>query len=166
MKKILPLIFVILFLIIIANFVISRGSSITQPINYNHKKHIEDAGLSCNECHQYVETLPKAGLPQLRACLECHEEALTESSEEKKLLELAAGGKVLAWNHVYRMPQDVYFSHQRHVKIAQIECEKCHGKVEQLSSPPTRPAVKLSMSFCMKCHEKMNADNDCIACHK
>ncbi|UCE06752.1 MAG: cytochrome C, partial [bacterium] len=61
---------------------------------------------------------------------------------------------------------DVYFSHQRYVTIARLECEKCHGSIAELTTPPKRPAANLSMEFCMDCHEQTKADNDCFACHK
>jgi uncharacterized paraquat-inducible protein A len=166
MEKLRPFLIVLVLLLAIIGFVTLRGENITQPIQYNHKKHVEDAGLSCQDCHQYVDKLASAGLPRTRACLECHNEPLTEGAEEKKFLELAANGNEINWQPVYKMPTDVYFSHQRHVTIAEIDCENCHGNMAESTSPPKRPAVKLSMKYCMKCHEKMKADNDCLACHR
>lgn len=166
MKRIFVPLILLALLLAIVSYVKLRGANISQPIIYNHNKHIEDVGLSCVDCHQYVESLPVAGLPRLQKCLECHEEALTESPEEEKLLEFANNGRELNWYRIYTMPEDVYFSHRRHVTIAQIECEKCHGKMEELTAPPKKPAVNLTMKFCMNCHEKMKAELDCIACHK
>jgi len=121
--------------------------------------------MACVDCHQHVEETPFAGLPKIEVCLDCHEEALTENPEEAKLIEIANNDKELIWQRVYKMPPDVYFSHRRHVGFAKIECEKCHSKMEEMTSPPNKPAVDLSMKYCMDCHEETKADNDCIACH-
>ncbi|UCE05119.1 MAG: cytochrome c3 family protein [bacterium] len=166
MEKMRPFLYVLVLLVAVIGFVTLRGENIKQPLQYNHKKHVEDAGLGCPDCHQYVENLAAAGMPRTSTCLECHAEALTEGTEEQKFLELAANGNEIRWQPVYKMPADVYFSHQRHVTIAEIECETCHGNIAELTTPPKRPAVKLSMKYCMKCHEEMKADNDCLACHK
>lgn len=165
MKRLLKITIPLLFLLVIVAFVLSMGKDISQPINYNHKKHIEEAGLSCIDCHQYVEEASVAGLPNKEVCMGCHEEALTENPEEAKLIEIANSDNQLIWERVYKMPPDVYFSHRRHVGFAKIECEKCHGKMEEMTAPPKKPTVNLSMENCMDCHEKTKADNDCLACH-
>ena len=165
MKRLLQTVLPLLLLLAIVSFVLSMGKNKSQPIKYNHKKHIEEADMSCTDCHQYVEDTPVAGLPDKEVCLGCHEEALTENPEEARLIEIANSDKELIWQRIYKMPPDVYFSHRRHVGFAKIECEKCHGKMEELTSPPHKPAINLSMKFCMKCHQETKADNDCLACH-
>src|SRR3990172_3448010 len=48
---------------------------VKQPIAYNHRVHIENAGLKCQECHLYVETMASATLPSIEICRTCHETA-------------------------------------------------------------------------------------------
>lgn len=165
MKKTINTFLIFLFLLVTVSLFISWSGKPPQPIKYNHKIHIEEAGLTCTDCHQYVEETPVAGLPTIEVCLECHEEALTENPEEAKLIKIANSSKKIFWHKVNIMPPDVYFSHRRHVGLAKIECEKCHGKMEQMTSPPQKPAINLSMKFCMNCHKEVEAENDCLACH-
>ena len=65
----------------------SESTNYTQPIQYNHKKHIVDAGLTCFDCHTRVLTHEKASIPNIRICKGCHEQPMTESKEEKKLVD-------------------------------------------------------------------------------
>lgn len=108
MEKLRAFLIVLVLLVAIIGFVTLRGENIKQPIQYNHKKHVEDAGLGCQDCHQYVEKLASAGLPQTSTCLECHEEPLTEGAEEKKFLELAANEHEIHWQSVEQPPVPGY----------------------------------------------------------
>jgi len=161
----LPLGFGLFFGLGALSFTYYPGSAITQPIAFNHRKHIEN-GLACTDCHAGVETQARATLPELDTCLTCHESALTTSPEEKKIRTMAAAGKALAWVPLTRMPAHVYFSHRRHVTFAKLACSGCHGPVEQSSRPPDRPLLSLTMDACIQCHEKNQARTDCNDCHR
>lgn len=137
-----------------------------QPIRFNHKEHVEDVGLSCQDCHLYVKTQPFAGLPGLDLCLTCHEEPQTDSAEEEKLRALQSEGQELVWQRIYRVPNHVYFSHRRHTTIAEMECTTCHGQIAEMKSPPAKPAISISMGRCIKCHRQENVSNDCLNCHR
>ena len=141
------------------------NASVQQPIKYNHKKHIE-AGLDCVDCHTHVRDGARATIPTLGDCMECHEDPQSDSKEEEILRTLAANGIHYPWKQVAKMPEDVLFSHRRHVALAEIECQECHGMIQELEEPPKKTAIKLTMKFCMNCHEEKAADNDCIACHR
>lgn len=137
-----------------------------QPVEFNHQLHLDEVGLDCVECHQYVTQSRKATLPTESVCLDCHEEQQGESSEEEKLVSLLAGDSALNWQRVYVLPKDVYFSHFRHVTLGQLGCSECHGDMNQLSSPPEEPATDIiDMDYCMDCHEERQVSNDCLACH-
>ncbi len=140
-------------------------ASVKQPIQYNHKKHI-DAGLTCLDCHTNAEEGAKATIPTLDNCMECHEEAITESKEEETLRNLAANGIVYPWRQITSLKEDVFFSHRRHVKLVGMDCSQCHGKMEEMEKPPQKVPIKMSMKFCINCHKKTKADTDCIACHR
>jgi len=60
----------------------------------------------------------------------------------------------------------VFYSHRRHVVVAKIPCETCHGAIARTSAPPARPLVKIRMKFCIGCHQRRNVTVDCIACHR
>ncbi|OGF97465.1 MAG: hypothetical protein A2Z06_05070 [Candidatus Glassbacteria bacterium RBG_16_58_8] len=145
---------------------LSQEPGIQQPIAFNHRLHIEDNGIECIECHPYFMEHSVSGLPNEEVCAGCHEEAMTESPEEKKLVEMLAAGDGIYFLKLFHLPDHVYYSHRRHVAIAQLPCENCHGKIAESLSPPHRPLVKVDMDHCMECHEDMGVTNDCIACHR
>ncbi len=136
-----------------------------QPIAFNHSKHLA-SGMSCTDCHVGAEAQAHATLPTLATCLTCHENALTESSEEKKLRAFAAAKTELAWNPLTRVPAHVYFSHRRHVQIAGLKCAECHGAMEKLTAPPQKLFRPLTMDNCLQCHQQKQARTDCNDCHR
>lgn len=140
---------------------------LAQPVEFNHNLHINDVGMDCVDCHTYVETHPKATLPNKEICYECHSEAQGESAEEQKLVNLLDSEEELKWQRIYVLPKHVYFSHFRHVTLGQISCLECHGDMKELTSPPVKQAVDIvDMDFCMDCHEEKQVENDCLVCHK
>lgn len=137
-----------------------------QPIQFNHKLHVADQGLDCVECHQYVTKNRKATLPGKDVCAGCHSEPQGSSPEEQKLAALLSSSEELKWQRVYVLPEDVYFSHFRHVTLGQIGCQSCHGEMKELTAPPQKPATGIiNMSFCLECHKDRRASSDCLACH-
>jgi len=137
---------------------------VKQPIAFNHKIHAEN-DLECLDCHSYFKEHASSGRPTLETCLNCHEEPLGESKAEKKLIEYIKSGNEIEWQRLYRVPEDVYFSHRRHVVLGSIECSTCHGDIGGSSKTPSKP-IKITMKKCMKCHEEKEVDNDCVACHR
>jgi hypothetical protein len=136
----------------------------TQPLRFNHKIHAENE-LTCQDCHPNFMEYASSGRPDLEICVSCHEEALTESEQEKKLLEYIQRGNEIEWIRLFRVPEDVYFSHRRHVAVGNVECATCHGDIGESTRPPSKPR-NISMDKCMDCHESRQVNNDCIACHR
>ncbi|MBI4459112.1 MAG: cytochrome c3 family protein [Acidobacteria bacterium] len=136
-----------------------------QPIQYNHQKHLQ-AGLECSTCHTLYENSAFAGLPQLDTCSTCHQEALTQSREESKLLEMIQQEKPLDWEQINKVPDHVYFSHKTHAVDREIGCATCHGEMKERTTPPTRPFIAWTMSNCINCHKQQNATVDCNGCHR
>lgn len=166
------LVFVLPSLVIVLGLIIfiarlSGGSNTVQPINYNHKVHIEQAGLNCTDCHIYAETSASASLPTLETCQTCHNDApLTESPEEKKVLKYVTDKLEIPWVRIYTVPDHVYFSHRRHVVRGKLECSACHGLMAELTVAVSFPARPVTMDNCLQCHKQMNASTDCLACHR
>lgn len=147
-------------------FISFTGSTIDQPIKYNHSKHVEEIGLECIQCHQHYETDSAAGLPVLEDCTECHSELLGESEEEKKLLQFVDENLEVPWNRVFQLPRHVFFSHRRHIVLGQLECNICHGDMEKLTEPPQKSDNEVTMDFCIECHEDTGVSIDCMNCHR
>ena len=139
----------------------------TQPIVYSHKTHVETAGLTCTDCHTSVLSSSAATIPSLEVCSTCHsEQPISQSAEEKKLLEFVKQGKAIPWLRIYHVPDHVYFSHRRHVTKAALECKTCHGDVPEFTEPVASQFLPVTMENCMKCHRENNVTNDCLACHR
>lgn len=142
-----------------------KNPPVHQPLRYNHKVHIEN-GLSCTDCHQGAEKRQRATLPRIEICLDCHEEPLTESPEEAKILQYSDSLGEIPWRRILSLRDHVYFSHMRHVTLAEIQCATCHGKMEKMKTPPPRPLKRMKMAACIKCHKKRSVTIDCNACHR
>ncbi len=145
----------------------SAGAQIThQPIQFNHQKHTQGLELECTLCHEGVADRVRATLPGVEVCIGCHEEAVTDSSEEEKIRDYYGRGEEIPWQRLYRVPRHVFFSHRRHVHVARVECTTCHGDMGTLSRPPPRPLKKIAMKACLACHRDRGARTDCVSCHR
>lgn len=153
------LVFVIVLIVVLR--IVWGG--VRQPIAFNHQIHAAN-DLECLDCHPYYEEQASSGKPTLETCITCHEEPLGESNAERKLIEYINSKEEIKWERLYDVPEDVYFSHRRHVVLGNIECSTCHGDIGESPRPPSKP-IKIKMKKCMKCHEEREVDNDCIACH-
>ena len=153
-------------LILLLLYSCSDSRKAVQPILYSHKIHVGKVGLACPVCHAQVLTHQKASIPNIDVCRGCHEEAMTESAEEAKLVGYIKRNERIPWIQVHRVPGHAYFSHRRHVAIGKIDCSRCHGDVSEMALPFSKPHVPIRMAFCIDCHEKKRADTDCAACHR
>jgi len=67
----------------------------------------------------------------------------------------------IPWVRIHNLPDHVYFSHKQHVTVGKIECQECHGKVEEMEV--VYQHSPLSMGWCINCHRKTEvkfADNE------
>ncbi|MFH0810507.1 MAG: menaquinone reductase multiheme cytochrome c subunit QrcA [Pseudomonadota bacterium] len=165
----------------------------TQPLNFSHKAHVENAGVGCEDCHAFREDGTFAGIPNVAKCKECHESAVTESPAEATLIsEYIAKNKEIPWLVYARQPDCVFFSHAAHVKLGQMECTICHGdhgKTDQLRpyqynritkysrdiwgkyisgiyAFKKHPYDSMKMDDCGTCHKEQHVSNACFVCHK
>lgn len=139
---------------------------VRQPIAFSHRKHVAGLGLECSVCHEHYATGAHSGLPTLATCLGCHEEPLTDSAAEKELRALAKGARPPAFEKLFRLPDHVYYSHRRHVTVARLECETCHGAIADSEAPPSRPLVRITMDTCLGCHAIKGVNTGCAHCHR
>jgi hypothetical protein len=166
-SRLLIIAFAVICILIIAWAAFGASYTIIQPIKYNHKLHIENVELICNDCHMYAESMPSATIPNIKVCEECHsEEPMTDSPEEAKLINYIEKGKHIPWQRIYSVPDHVYFSHRRHVLVAELDCSECHGHVEELTEPSAYPLWLPSMDNCIDCHKRLKVTNDCLVCHR
>ena len=139
---------------------------VPQPIAFNHLKHTQDLRLECSFCHKYVNTGAHAGLPDEQTCTMCHQRTQGTSEEAARVTELLAAGQPIRFNKLFRLPAHVFYTHGRHVGIAELECVNCHGGIANSERPPKRALVKIDMDFCLDCHMERGQSLDCVACHR
>jgi hypothetical protein len=95
-----------------------------------------------------------AGIPPVETCMNCHNQVKegkqTGTAEIAKIFDAFENNKPIEWVKVYNLPDHVYFNHAQHVNVGQIECEDCHGLVEEMDVIIQEP--DLSMGWCIDCH--------------
>lgn len=142
------------------------GPAVPQPVAFNHLKHTQELGLDCEFCHVSARTGAHSGLPEASTCSMCHSAPQGTSAEAARVTELLADGDPLWFNKLFRMPDHVYYTHRRHVAIAELACERCHGGIAETERPPERALVRIDMEYCIDCHRASEASLDCNACHR
>lgn len=143
----------------------------TQPVEFSHTVHVNDLNLECTYCHAMAEKSIHATIPAAQVCLDCHEGADIDRPEAKKMLAILEKEGDLEWNRVFQVKDHVYFSHRVHTKVAQLECQECHGSVENMTvAMKTTGGVSdrnfIEMGWCLSCHRRRGAPQECITCHK
>ena len=145
---------------------ISQGYQPEQPINFSHKIHAGDNGINCKYCHFGAEKGKTAGIPSANVCMNCHKyvKGATDTSKAKiaqiyKALdfnpETQAYGpnqKPIQWVRVHNLTDLSYFNHSQHVKVAGVECETCHGAMQEQGV--ANQFAPLTMGWCIDCHRK------------
>ena len=140
---------------------------ISQPLAFSHKVHIENASLTCKDCHLNVEKMAVATIPTLEVCQTCHnDEPLSKSPAERELFKYIGEKKEIPWIQIYSLPEHVYFSHRRHVTIGGLECSSCHGNLASMTTPVAYQAQPVTMKNCISCHKQQKVTDDCLACHR
>ena len=142
---------------------IAPAVAVTQPLAFNHAKHT--VGLTCVGCHSGVMTGARATLPSGDTCTKCHASAPASVSPASWTAILRTGGPP-PWVPATRLPEHVRFSHRRHVALAGLACESCHGDIGHSTAPPTRMPMRIQMKTCLACHQKEGASEDCAGCHR
>jgi len=143
-----------------------RRPAVSQPVEFNHLKHTTDLQLDCQFCHEYVTSGAHSGLPAADKCAICHQVQQGESAEATRVTELLTRGDPLQFNKLFRLADHVFYTHSRHVGIAKLECERCHGGIATTERPPKRPLVTITMDFCVSCHRDAEQSVDCVTCHR
>lgn len=58
----------------------------------------------------------------------------------------------IEWIRIHNLPDHVYFNHAQHVTVGQLDCQQCHGKVEEMEV--VEQYAPLSMGWCINCHRQ------------
>ena len=60
------------------------------------------------------------------------------------------------WVRIHNLPDLAYFNHAQHVSVGNIECQTCHGPVEEMEI--MYQYAPLTMGWCINCHKETNVD--------
>ncbi|WP_405576936.1 c-type cytochrome [Winogradskyella sp. Asnod2-B02-A] len=154
---------------------IDQGYEPVQPIHYSHRIHAGDNGIDCKYCHSSARVSKTSGIPSLNVCMNCHKsisevapETLAEGTEygvdynaEIQKLYEAVGwdgtgytgdSKPVKWIRIHNLPDFAYFNHSQHVVVGGIECQTCHGPVEEMEIMYQH--APLTMGWCINCHRE------------
>lgn len=148
-----------------------------QPVDFNHDLHNDLVDEGCESCHFFREDGTYSGAPKLAQCIGCHQEVNGEDPEEEKFVnEFVARGREVPWFIYSRQPQNVFFSHAAHLKMAQMECVTCHGHIGESESLKIYEENRISgysrdiwgrniAGFKRNSWDRMKM-NDCAECHR
>ncbi|MFV0539961.1 MAG: c-type cytochrome, partial [Aestuariibaculum sp.] len=154
---------------------IDQGYQPVQPIHFSHKIHAGDNNIDCKFCHSSARVSKTSGIPSLNVCMNCHKsiyeyngETTAEYTKEfydgeiKKLYDAVGWSdedqsytgetKPVKWVRIHNLPDFVYYNHSQHVEVAGLECQTCHGPVEEMEV--MYQYSSLTMGWCIDCHRK------------
>ncbi|MCC9042649.1 c-type cytochrome [Myroides sp. M-43] len=157
---------------------VDQGYEPVQPIHFSHKIHAGDNGIDCKYCHSSARSSKTSGIPSLNVCMNCHKnigeftgEAGVDygkytpefyTGEIQKLYDAVGWDastqkytgkeKPVKWVRIHNLPDFAYYNHSQHVNVAGLECQTCHGPVEEMEI--MRQHSPLTMGWCIDCHRK------------
>lgn len=132
----------------------SEGYAPLQPIKFSHQVHAGQNKTDCLYCHHTAEQSKSAGIPSVSLCMNCHlvvrEGTRSGAFEINKIWKAMNDSISIEWVRVHRLPDHVFFSHAQHVGAGQLDCQECHGPVEDMHV--LKQHSDLSMGWCLDCH--------------
>jgi cytochrome c551/c552 len=155
---------------------VTQGYKPEQPIAYSHKLHAGINGIDCNYCHHSARHGKSAAIPSANVCMNCHtyiSEGPSGKAEIQKIYDAVGFDpekgryiegyeqKPIKWVRIHNLPDLAYFNHSQHVVAGGIECQECHGPIEEMEV--VEQHSELTMGWCINCHRQTEvkvADND------
>lgn len=148
-----------------------------QPIYYSHKVHAGINQVNCLYCHGGAMEGKHANIPSVNVCMNCHmaineykgpeltreDGSKVNGTEEIKKLYKYSGwdpstnkytsaGKPIEWIRIHNLPDHVYFNHSQHTKAGGVQCQTCHGEIQNMGE--VYQFSNLSMGWCVNCHRE------------
>lgn len=133
---------------------VQQGYAPKQPIAFSHKIHAGEYEIDCKYCHTGVTKGKNATIPSVNICMNCHNQiksgTLTGEAEIGKIVRAYNENNPIEWVRIHNLPDLAYFNHSQHVTVGEIECETCHGPVQEMDV--VRQHSLLTMGWCIDCH--------------
>lgn len=137
---------------------VQQGYQPKQPIAFSHQLHAGQYEIECVYCHTGVEKAKSANIPSVNICMNCHSAIQNVggqtgmSPEIQKIYDAAESGVPIEWVRVHNLPDLAYFNHSQHVKVGGLECQTCHGPIEEMQV--VYQYSNLTMGWCINCHRE------------
>ena len=132
---------------------LNQGYQPTQPIAFSHKLHAGTNQINCAYCHTSVYKSKSANIPSANICMNCHSQIKTESPEIKKIYRAIERKQPIQWVRIHNLPDLAYFNHSQHTQVAGLQCQTCHGPIQNMEVVYQYSA--LTMGWCINCHREM-----------
>jgi len=133
---------------------VQQGYAPKQPIAFSHKIHAGQYEIDCKYCHIGVTKGASATIPSVNICMNCHNQIKqgtnTGEGEIAKILRAYNENKPIEWVRIHNLPDLAYFNHAQHVNVAGVECQTCHGPIQEMEV--VRQHSLLTMGWCIDCH--------------
>ena len=139
-----------------------------QPIAFSHKIHAGENSIDCNYCHTSARTSKHSAIPSANVCMNCHANIVsgptTGTAEIQKIYDAIGYDpdsrtyipgyeqKPIEWVRIHNLPDLAYFNHSQHVTVGQLECQDCHGAIEEMDV--VKQSSPLTMGWCIECHRE------------
>jgi cytochrome c2 len=139
---------------------IQQGYAPKQPIAFSHKIHAGQYEIDCKYCHVGVMKGKSATIPSVNICMNCHNQiksgTTTGEGEIAKIVRAYNDKKPIEWVRIHNLPDLAYFNHAQHVNVGGIECQTCHGPIQEMDV--VRQHSLLTMGWCIDCHRKTDVN--------
>lgn len=143
-----------------------QGYMPEQPIKFSHKIHAGQYNIDCKYCHTGTIKSKSAWIPGAGLCMNCHkyiQEGPNYGTEEIAKIYKATGWdpeqaeyvnepEPVEWVRIHNLPDHAYFNHAQHVVVGGLECQQCHGPVEEMEV--VYQYSNLGMGWCIQCHRQ------------
>jgi hypothetical protein len=140
---------------------VQQGYQPTQPIAFSHKIHAGQYEIDCKYCHTGTIKGRSANIPSPNICMNCHTAIKsgtnTGESEIAKIYAAIQNNKPIEWVRIHNLPDLAYFNHSQHVVVGGIECQTCHGPIEEMDV--VKQYSLLTMGWCIDCHRKTDLNS-------
>lgn len=116
----------------------------------------------CMNCHKVVTEY--TGGPEKYQIKDENGNTINGTAEIQKLFQYAgytpgpgaqwdpAKAKSPEWIKIHNLPDHVYFNHAQHTRVGNVQCQTCHGNIQQMDKVSQQS--ELSMGWCVNCHRE------------
>lgn len=146
---------------------VQQGYKPKQPIAFSHKIHAGQYEIECKYCHTGAMKGKQANIPSPNICMNCHSQIKKGSPEIAKIYAAIGYDSVTAsytgkqkpieWVRVHNLPDLAYFNHSQHVNVGGLECQTCHGPIQEMDV--VKQYSLLTMGWCIDCHRKTDVNS-------